>query len=84
MPHLEEAFMDGRVVVRKGRFAHFCYDWDDALIDETDSEFESCGCAFGPLQAEVEKIQAAMWDARLREMRELIPDNDDDVETFSA
>lgn len=30
--------------VRLGEFAHFCYDWDLMLIDETDREFEACLC----------------------------------------
>ena len=29
---------------RKGKYAHLCYDWDEMLIDEHDSEFSSCSC----------------------------------------
>lgn len=29
---------------RSGIYAHFCYDWDELLIDETDPEFEACTC----------------------------------------
>jgi len=29
---------------RNGLYAHFCYDWDEMLIDETDPEFNSCMC----------------------------------------
>jgi len=30
---------------RSGQYAHFCYEFDDMLIDETDiKEFASCNC----------------------------------------
>jgi len=29
-----------------GGFLHFCIEWDDLLIDQTDPEFESCTCRF--------------------------------------
>ena len=75
MPHLEEVFPNsGKVVIRKGKFAHFCEDWDSALIDETDVEFEVCTCNWKKLQDEADKIQDAMWDARLRAMNEMEPD----------
>ncbi len=32
------------VITRSGKYAHFCYEWDDMLIDETDKEFEVCQC----------------------------------------
>lgn len=28
----------------KGKYKHYCYDWDDMAIDETCPEFESCLC----------------------------------------
>ena len=36
---------EGKVkVVRTGKYAHACYEWDEMLIDEGDPEFESCLC----------------------------------------
>lgn len=29
---------------RHGKYAHYCYDWDELLIDENDPEFEVCNC----------------------------------------
>jgi len=29
---------------RCGIYAHFCYEWDEMLIDENDPEFETCSC----------------------------------------
>ena len=29
---------------RNGIFAHYCYEWDEMLIDETDPEFATCLC----------------------------------------
>ncbi len=31
-------------ITRKGKYAHYCYDWDEMLIDENDPEFEACTC----------------------------------------
>ena len=33
-----------RYMSRNGLYAHFCYEWDEMLIDETDSEFALCKC----------------------------------------
>lgn len=30
--------------MRDGLYAHYCYDWDEMLIDENDPEFECCNC----------------------------------------
>jgi hypothetical protein len=30
--------------IRKGLYAHNCYDHNELLIDETDPEFASCKC----------------------------------------
>lgn len=30
--------------MRNGLYAHFCYDWDEMLIDENDPEFGVCTC----------------------------------------
>lgn len=35
---------DNLPIVRSGLYAHFCYDWDEMLIDEHDPEFEYCIC----------------------------------------
>lgn len=72
MPHLEEVVNSkkGTVIVRDGKFAHFCHEWDDALIDENDPEFESCTCEWGPLSEEAHRIKDALWDKRLKEMEE--------------
>jgi len=32
----------GRVLV--GKYAHWCYDWDELPIDETCEEFKCCNC----------------------------------------
>ncbi len=29
---------------KRNKFLHYCSDWDFLLIDETDSEIESCTC----------------------------------------
>ena len=29
---------------RQGKYAHYCYEWDELLIDEHDPEFEACLC----------------------------------------
>lgn len=43
-----ETDLDSRITVEdlsvSGTRLHFCYDWDGLLIDETDPEYESCGC----------------------------------------
>lgn len=28
----------------KGKYKHYCYDWDGMAIDETYKEFECCTC----------------------------------------
>ncbi len=33
---------DGRKL--NGKYAHYCYEWDDMLIDETCEEFSACVC----------------------------------------
>lgn len=33
----------------KGKFRHFCQDWDMMAIDETCDEIEACTCNFGSL-----------------------------------
>ena len=70
MPHLEEVVnkVTGQVVIREGKFAHFCLEWDDALIDESDSEFEVCTCDWKELSYEAQRIQDALWDRRLADM----------------
>jgi hypothetical protein len=30
--------------VLTGRYAHYCYEWDDLPVDETCPEFECCIC----------------------------------------
>lgn len=30
--------------MRHGRYAHYCYSWDELLIDEGDEEFKVCEC----------------------------------------
>lgn len=57
---IEDEF-DGRK--REGKFAHFCYEWDDLLIDENDSEFMSCLCFRNDdlSKEEVKAIQERMW-----------------------
>jgi len=32
--------------VLKGKYAHWCPDWDDLPIDETCGEFDCCICDF--------------------------------------
>lgn len=32
----------GRVL--RGKYAHWCYDWDFLPVDETTDEMESCAC----------------------------------------
>lgn len=27
-----------------GKYAHFCFDWDDLPVDETCPEYEGCTC----------------------------------------
>ena len=34
----------GIVTRRSGKFAHYCYDYDEMLIDENDPEFQTCLC----------------------------------------
>jgi hypothetical protein len=34
----------GLNVIRSGKYAHYCYEWDEMLIDEHDPEFEACNC----------------------------------------
>jgi hypothetical protein len=34
----------GKPRMRKGKYAHYCYEWDELLIDETDFEFPFCKC----------------------------------------
>jgi len=35
----------GKVIcVRTGLYAHYCYEYDDMLIDESDPEFKNCLC----------------------------------------
>jgi hypothetical protein len=45
-PHNELIFenLNQPIRSRKGRYAHYCYEWDEMLIDENDPEFESCLC----------------------------------------
>ena len=31
-------------VIRTGKYAHFCYEYDELLIDENDAEFSTCLC----------------------------------------
>ncbi len=86
MPHLEEVFPpSGAVVVRDGKFAHFCSEWDGSLIDETDPEFEVCCCEWNELREEAHRIQDSMWDSRLKAMNDAEPDAlQDFYEDFSA
>lgn len=51
---------------RIGKYAHFCYDWDEWLISEEDPEFESC--THFPDDPVARGIQNAMWIARLDQM----------------
>ena len=30
--------------VRRGKYAHYCFDHNDLLIDENDKEFITCEC----------------------------------------
>jgi hypothetical protein len=41
-----------------GRFGHWCPDWDDLPIDETCSEFSSCGCY--PEDPDAQRIKDAL------------------------
>lgn len=34
------------------QFQHYCYEWDEALIDETYEEFATCLCYRGNPEAE--------------------------------
>ena len=57
----EEVCLKERDEVLKGRFAHYCYDWDGLTVDETCHEFTSCNCTFaGDLEAEKAQVQQAM------------------------
>lgn len=48
---------------RKGRFRHYCYEWDYLEIDETCWEFEFCLCFRNNADARV--IQHQMLDEHL-------------------
>ena len=56
MTHWEEDCMKWRGEVLKGRYAHWCFDWDDLPIDETCDEWP-CECA-DALQAEIAAKEA--------------------------
>lgn len=47
---------------RSGKYAHFCYEWDELLIDESDPEIETCCCYRD--DKEFERIQEAWWNKR--------------------
>ncbi len=38
----------------KGRYKHFCPDWDYMAIDENSPEFDACSCGLQPLKSEVD------------------------------
>ena len=39
-----EECLHWRGAVLTGKYAHYCLDWDCLPVDETCSEFTSCGC----------------------------------------
>lgn len=47
-PYRHEVKEPGRCEIqrtrRRGLYAHFCFDHNEMLIDETDSEFAKCNC----------------------------------------
>jgi hypothetical protein len=40
---VDPGYASGKVR-RDGLYAHFCFDFEDTLIDETDDVFEACTC----------------------------------------
>lgn len=45
MTEFEKACIEERGRILTGKFAHFCFDWDEMTVDETTPcEFESCHC----------------------------------------
>ena len=55
---MSKVLSDGRIT-RSGKYAHFCNEWDDMLIDENDPEFEACHCFSGDPEATV--IREQWW-----------------------
>lgn len=51
---------------RGGEFAHWCDQWNDILIDETDVEFLVCTCFSGT--PAVKEIQERLWKEHFRRM----------------
>lgn len=45
----------------KGKFRHYCYEWDDMAIDENCPEFAWCTCDWREQQAEVDNIKVG-WE----------------------
>lgn len=61
MPHLELVNVKSGVAKkREGKFAHFCPEWDEDLIDETDGEFMNCVCKFDDPDAD--RLRDEMWE----------------------
>lgn len=46
--------------VLKGRFAHWCNEWDGLPVDETTEEFDCCGCDWGDENAAAKAAQASL------------------------
>ena len=43
-PEWEADCLKERGRVLKGKFAHWCFDWDDMTVDETTDEWSCCHC----------------------------------------
>lgn len=45
----------------RGRFRHYCHEWDGLAIDETCSEFGYCTCDFGELSVMAESVKKEVY-----------------------